>query len=168
MNSCEIGSITVQLTQPLRVCYVFMCTPTDAAAFEAQADLAVASFVWHTRPDGTVDLPPAGVAMADADDPGEDDVDMLQVQYNCIACCGNMLCQMLQTASLSLKLVVLKTPSRRRCCRGQHLPAEPVHCRVCIPYGSRIGRSPLLFKQQQFFFAFCRLMMRIMMTSLQW
>lgn len=146
-----------------------MCTPADAAAFEAQADLAAASFVWHTRPDGTVDLPPAGVAMADADDPGEDDVDMLQVQYNCITCCGNMLCQMLQTASLSLKLVVLKTPSRQRCCRGQHVPRRTCALSSVHSYGSSIGHSPLLFKQQQFFFAFCRLMTRrLMMTSLQW
>lgn len=37
--------------------------------------------MWHTRPDGSVALPPAGAAVADADDPGEDDVDMLQVRY---------------------------------------------------------------------------------------
>ena len=54
----------------------------DAAAFDSRADPAAASFVWHTRPDGAVDLPPAGAAMADADDPDEDDVDMLQVNRN--------------------------------------------------------------------------------------
>lgn len=38
---------------------------------------AAASFVWHTRPDGNVDLPPAGAAVDDADDPEEDDVNMM-------------------------------------------------------------------------------------------
>lgn len=54
--------------------------PGDAAAFESRADPGVASMVWHTRPDGTVDLPLSAAVMDDADDPGEDDVDMLQVR----------------------------------------------------------------------------------------
>jgi len=54
--------------------------PADAAAFESRADPAAASLVWRPRPDGTIDLPPAGAVMDDADDPGEDDVNMLQVR----------------------------------------------------------------------------------------
>lgn len=54
--------------------------PADVGAFESQAPPAAASFVWHTRPDGAVDLPPAAAVLDDADDPGEDDVDMLEVR----------------------------------------------------------------------------------------
>jgi hypothetical protein len=54
--------------------------PADAAAFESRADPGVASMVWHTRPDGTVDLPLSAAVIDDADDPGEDDVDMLKVR----------------------------------------------------------------------------------------
>lgn len=48
-------------------------------AFESQADPAAASLVWHTRPDGTVELPGPAAVMDDADDAEESDVDMLQV-----------------------------------------------------------------------------------------
>lgn len=49
------------------------------AAFESQPDPAAASLVWHTRPDGTVELQAPAAVMDDADDAEEDDVDMLQV-----------------------------------------------------------------------------------------
>jgi hypothetical protein len=51
------------------------------------APAAAASLAWQQQPDGTVTLTPVAAAMADADDPGEDDVDRLQVRTN-LRWCG--------------------------------------------------------------------------------
>jgi hypothetical protein len=47
-----------------------------------RAPAAAASLVWQPKPDGSVTLAPVAAAMADADDPGEDDVDRLQVRLS--------------------------------------------------------------------------------------
>lgn len=49
---------------------------------DVRAPPASASLAWQPKPDGAVTLTPAVAAMADADDPGEDDVDRLQVSYS--------------------------------------------------------------------------------------
>jgi hypothetical protein len=52
----------------------------DPERLDVFAPPAAASVAWQPRPDGTVTLTHAVAAMADADDPGEDDVDRLQVR----------------------------------------------------------------------------------------
>jgi hypothetical protein len=51
----------------------------DLERLDVRAPPAAASLAWQPKPDGSVTLRPAVAAMADADDPGEDDVDRLQV-----------------------------------------------------------------------------------------
>ncbi|WIA33700.1 hypothetical protein OEZ86_006818 [Tetradesmus obliquus] len=50
----------------------------SAEHLDVRAPPAAASLAWQPQPDGNVTLTPAVAAMADADDPGEDDVDQLQ------------------------------------------------------------------------------------------
>jgi hypothetical protein len=103
------------------------------AAYESQADPAAASLVWHTRPDGNVELPGPAAVMDDADDPREDDVDMLQVCVRvcvagfhtmqgatlhgvCIACADDSVC--VHTArSRSLRLMCCCYCCYYCCCR---------------------------------------------------
>lgn len=93
----------------------------NAERLDVRAPAAAASLAWQPQPDGNVTLTPAVAAMADADDPGEDDVDQLQVRGK----------------KSGIKMHVLQIRGDKQKVRWQTAPDDSPDCQCAYLYCSQ-------------------------------